>query len=95
MLNVAQSIDPFLEKNYSPSYSPYWGLMVIIIGFDLAFHVRLLTFFWEKIFYGNRDLFAEPGDDMVIDEECSLEPGQNRSGDMELTERVHEENVAA
>ncbi|XP_028393323.1 uncharacterized protein LOC114517720 [Dendronephthya gigantea] len=83
MLNVAQSFDPFLQKNYSHSLSPYWGLMVIIIGFDLAFHARLLTFYWEKIFYGNRDLFAEPGGDMVFDEEDST--------DIELQELAHEE----
>ncbi|XP_028393324.1 uncharacterized protein LOC114517721 [Dendronephthya gigantea] len=83
MLNVAQSFDPFLQRNYSHSYSPYWGLIVIIIGFNLAFHARLLTFYYEKIFYGNRDLFAEPGGDMVFDEEDST--------DIKLQELAHEE----
>ncbi|XP_028393370.1 uncharacterized protein LOC114517753 [Dendronephthya gigantea] len=84
MLNVAQSFDPFLQKNYqSHLLSPYWGLIVIIIGFDLAFHARLLTFYWEKIFYGNRDLFAEPGGDMVFDVKDST--------DIKLQQLVHEE----
>ncbi|XP_028393013.1 uncharacterized protein LOC114517476 isoform X2 [Dendronephthya gigantea] len=83
MLNVAQSFEPFLQKNYSHSYSPYWGLMVIIIGFNLAFHARLLAFYWEKIFYGDRDLFAEPGGDMVFDEEDPT--------DIELQELAREE----
>ena len=78
MLDVAQDVEPFIKNNFSAeSYGQYSGLMVIIVGFRLAFHARLLTFFWEKIFHGDKDLFSEPGDKLVADAKESTEPARN------------------
>ena len=90
MLDVAQDIETFLHNNFSKSYSQYSGLMVILIGFNLAFHARLLTFFWEKIFHGNKDLFAEPGDDLVEEKDPleREEKCEQRSEEIELIERT-------
>ena len=57
------------------------GVMVIVIGFRLAFHVSLLTFFWEKIYHGEADLFSEPDKNLL--ETTSREGRQQTSTEVE------------
>jgi hypothetical protein len=60
MLDVAHDVAPLIQQNYPQESGKYWGGMVILIGFRMALHARLLSFFWEKFFHGEKDLFSEP-----------------------------------
>jgi hypothetical protein len=60
MLDVAHEVAPLIQSNFPEEYGQFRGVMVIVIGFRLAFHLRLLSFFWHKLFHGDKDLFSEP-----------------------------------
>ena len=60
MLDVALEVAPLIENNFPDQSVQLRGVMVVVIGFRLAFHASLLTFMWEKIFHGEADLFSEP-----------------------------------
>ena len=60
MLDVAHDVAPLIQQKFPQESGKYWGGMVIMIGFRMAFHARLLTFFWEKLSHGEKDLFSEP-----------------------------------
>ena len=60
MLDVAHEVAPLIQSNFPVEYGRFRGVMVIVIGFRLAFHLRLLSFFWHKLFHGDKDLFSEP-----------------------------------
>ncbi|XP_028392510.1 uncharacterized protein LOC114517065 [Dendronephthya gigantea] len=60
MLDVALEVAPLIENKLSDESNQFRGVLVIVIGFRLAFHVRVLSFFWEKLFHGEKDLFTEP-----------------------------------
>jgi hypothetical protein len=55
MLDVAYDIAPLVDPGEN-----FKALILILSGFRLAFHSRLLTFFWEKLFHGDKDLFCSP-----------------------------------
>ena len=65
MLDVAHEVAPLIQNTLPDESEKYRGVMVIVIGFTLAFHVRILTFFWQKIFHGEKDLFTEPNKRLV------------------------------
>ena len=65
MLNVAYEVAPLIESKFSHDYGQFWGVMMIVIGFRLGFHARLQSFFWEKLFHGEKDLFSEPSDKLL------------------------------
>ena len=82
MLDVAYDVVPLIEDRFGKEYGAFRGVMVILIGFDLGLHTRLASFFWEKIFYGRKDLFAEPSDNLIEGPvECKAtkrnEPGED------------------
>ena len=60
MLHEAHDVAPLIQNNFPDESGKFWGVMVILIGFRLALHVRLLSFFWQKLFHGERDLLSEP-----------------------------------
>ena len=74
MLDVALEVAPLIENNFANDAVQLRGVMVIVIGFRLAFHASLLNFFWEKIFHGEADLFSEPDANLL--ETSSKEDGQ-------------------
>ena len=45
MLDVAHDVAPLIQQKFAQESGKYWGGMVIMIGFTMAFHARLLTFF--------------------------------------------------
>lgn len=65
MLDVAHEVAPLIQNKFPDESNQFRGVMVIVIGFRLAFHVRVLSFFWEKIFHGEKDLFTEPNDRLI------------------------------
>ena len=74
MLDVAHEVAPLIQNTLPDESEKYRGVMVTVIGFRLAFHVRILTFFWQKLFHGEKDLFAEPNEKLV--EESLVEKKQ-------------------
>jgi hypothetical protein len=58
MLDVAYDVAPAIEGQFSDESLK--GGVVILNGFRLAFHTRLVLFFWDKMFHGDKDLFTEP-----------------------------------
>jgi hypothetical protein len=81
MLDVALEVAPLIENNFANDAVQLRGVMVIVIGFRLAFHVSLLTFFWEKIYHGEADLFSEPDKNLL--ETPSTEGRQQTSTEVE------------
>ena len=65
MLDVAHDVAPLIQNHLPDESQKFRGVMVIVIGFRLAFHVRILTFFWQKLFHGEKDLFTEPNERLV------------------------------
>ena len=65
MLDVAHEVAPLIQNRLPDESEKYRGVVAIAIGFRLAFHVRILTFFWQKIFHGEKDLFTEPNEKLV------------------------------
>ena len=83
MLDVAHDVAPLIQNKFPEESGKYWGGMVILIGFRMAFHARLLSFFWQKSFHGEKDLLSEPSAKL---EDKPDEPKENE------VEAQHEEN---
>ncbi|CAB4014418.1 Hypothetical predicted protein [Paramuricea clavata] len=67
MLDVALEVAPLIQHNFPDESRKFRGLVVIVIGFRLAFHLRILSFFWQKLFHGEKDLFSEPNEKLVYE----------------------------
>ena len=67
MLDVSHDVAPLIQNKFPDESGEFRGVMVIVIGFRLAFHVRVLSFFWQKLFHGEKDLFSEPNGRLVED----------------------------
>ncbi|XP_028392511.1 uncharacterized protein LOC114517066 [Dendronephthya gigantea] len=65
MLDVAEKVAPLVEKKFPDEVGQYRAVLIIVTGFRLAFHARVLTFYWQKIFHGDKDLFSEPNSRLV------------------------------
>ena len=57
-LDVAHQVAPLIEKEY-PNEPRIKGIIILGLGFNLAFHSNLVSFFWNKIFHGDKDLLSE------------------------------------
>ena len=62
MLDVAHDVAPLMQSKFTDEAGQFRGVMVIVIGFTLGLHARLFSFFWQKLFHGEKDLFSEPSD---------------------------------
>ena len=58
-LDVAHEVAPLIEKKFEGE-SRIKGALILLLGFSIAFHSNLLSFFWNKIFHGDKDLLSEP-----------------------------------
>ena len=58
-LDVAHEVAPLIEKKFEGE-SRIKGALILLLGFSMAFHSNLLSFFWNKIFHGDKDLLSEP-----------------------------------
>lgn len=61
MLDSAAKIAPVIEFKYHDTVLQFKAVVLIALGLRVAFRVRLLLFFWSKVFHGDKDLFSEPG----------------------------------
>jgi hypothetical protein len=87
MLDVALEVAPLIQHNFPDESRKFRGLVVIVIGFRLAFHLRILSFFWQKLFHGEKDLFSEPNAKLVD------EPLEQKQQHEELEKTVQLEEV--
>ena len=67
MLDVAHDVAPLMQSKFTDEAGQFRGVMVIVIGFTLGLHARLFSFFWQKIFHGEKDLFSEPSEKLLED----------------------------
>ena len=58
-LDVAHEVAPLINQKFEDE-PRIQGILVLVLGFSLAFHSKMLSFFWNKIFHGDHDLFSEP-----------------------------------
>ena len=58
-LDAAHEVAPLIEKKFEGE-SRIKGALILLLGFSMAFHSNLLSFFWNKIFHGDKDLLSEP-----------------------------------
>ena len=65
MLDVAHDVAPLMQSKFTDEAGQFRGVMVIVIGFTLGLHARLFSFFWQKLFHGEKDLFSEPSDKLM------------------------------
>ena len=88
MLDLAYDVVPLIQSRFSDDYGQFWGVMMIVIGFRLGFHARLQSFFWEKLFHGEYDLFAEPSDKLLEEPLEKKQQNNELEKDVELEEMV-------
>lgn len=62
LLNTALVLAPFVYH----SDGNYEALVLVAFGLKCTLSSQCLTFFLEKIFHGDKDLFSEPGDPVEI-----------------------------
>ena len=62
LLNTALVLAPFVDH----SDGNYQALILVVFGLKCALSSQCLTFFFEKIFHGDKDLFSEPGDPVEV-----------------------------
>ena len=86
MLDVAHDVAPLIQNKFPDESGQFRGVMVVVIGFRLAFHIRVLSFFWQKLFHGEKDLFSEPHTNLV--EEPSVQKQCN-----ELVKTAHLDEI--
>ena len=67
-LHAAHQVVPLLDEGFPDETTEYKVIVVVIIGFTLCFHSRVLSFFWQKLFHGDKDLFCEPCSKLLDDE---------------------------
>ncbi|XP_028392781.1 uncharacterized protein LOC114517304 [Dendronephthya gigantea] len=87
MLNLAEEVAPLIENKFPEKAGHFRSVMVIVIGLRLTFHARVLNFFWQKLFYGNRDLFSEPNLRLV--DESRVQEKQESEERVDELELVH------
>ena len=58
--DVAHEVAPLIEKQYEGDSWRFHGVVVFFIAFSFAFHSRMLSLYWNKIFHGDKDLLSEP-----------------------------------
>ena len=71
-LDVAHEVAPLIEKEY-PEEPRIKGIIMIGLGFNLAFHSHLVSFFWDKMFHGDKDLLSDPGSKLIKNKSNSIE----------------------
>ena len=62
LLNSTLMLTPVVDHSRG-EYQPF---ILISFGFKVALSSQCLTFFLEKMFHGDKDLFSEPGDPVEI-----------------------------
>lgn len=70
MLDAALEVAPLVQGKYQEDATELNGFVLILLGINVAFRARLLAFFWNKIFHGDRDLMSEPTTKLDINRPC-------------------------
>jgi hypothetical protein len=75
-LDATHEVAPLIEKRYPENALQYKPIHVLLLGFTLAFYSKVLSFFWQKLFHGNEDLFSEKYEKLVDDQSGPPPPAQ-------------------
>ncbi len=67
-LDAGHQVAPLIERKFPDEASQYRAFIVLLLGFTLAFHTRMLSFFWQKMFHGDKDHFSEPCSKLIDDQ---------------------------
>ncbi|CAB3978184.1 Hypothetical predicted protein [Paramuricea clavata] len=59
-LQVAHQLAPLIEEKFPDASLLVKAIIVLTLGLVVSFISRMLFFFWQKLFHGDRDLFSEP-----------------------------------
>jgi hypothetical protein len=67
-LDAGHLVAPLIERKFPDEASQYKAIIFLLLGFTLAFHTRMLSFFWQKMFHGDKDHFSEPCSKLIDDQ---------------------------
>ena len=67
LLDTVQDLAPIVYAAIPEESVNFKGGILILLFCRLAFHVRILEFFYDKVFHGDKDLLSEPSDRLKDD----------------------------
>ena len=70
MLDAALEVAPLVQGKVQGDAVELNGFVLLLLGTNVAFRTRLLAFFWNKIFHGDKDLMSEPSTKLDINRPC-------------------------
>ena len=65
--DAAHQVVPLIDQKFPDETTQYKAIVVVLLGFTVGFHSRILSFFWQKMFHGNINLFCEPCSKLIDD----------------------------
>ena len=67
-LNAAHQVVPLIDRKFPDETTRYKAIVVVLLGFTVGFYSRVLSFFWQKLFHGDKNLFSEPCSKLIDDQ---------------------------
>ena len=67
-LNAADQVVPLIDRKFPGETTRYKAIVVVLLGFTVGFYSRIVSFFWQKIFHGDKNLFCEPCSKLIDDQ---------------------------
>ena len=67
-LNAADQVVPLIDRKYPGQITHYKAIFIVLLGFTVGFYSRVLSFFWQKMFHGDKNLFSEPCSKLIDDQ---------------------------
>ena len=67
-LDAAHQVVPLIDRKFPDETTRYKAIVVVLLGFSVGFHSQILSFFWQKMFHGDRNFFSEPCSKLIDDQ---------------------------
>ena len=67
-LDATHEVAPLIKNKFPDNSLQYKPIHVLLLGFTFAFYSSVLSFFWQKLFHGNDDLFSKKYEKLVDDQ---------------------------
>ena len=67
-LDAAHQVVPLIDRKFPDETTRYKAIVVVLLGFTVGFHSQILSFFWQKMFHGDRNFFSEPCSKLIDDQ---------------------------
>lgn len=61
-LDAIEEVTPITNGMFREEAVQFSPLVAMLLGIKVTLYARIVSFFWNKVFHGNRDLFSEPGE---------------------------------